>query len=649
MRLDQQLNAAALGINARQQFFLSAWFNLIHQHSLDSYRVRVMNPLNILRELRRMFDPPASDDDRKAVALEALDILHNHPVITANAAKHTGLPDAVAFIAEAVEAKESGFKKNILLLRSFMREAETALEQHFLADCFTWMEATLHTVPSGETQEQLTASYVSIERVCRDIVSVAHDQGFSLESLFHLYRLFLPREPSGAGSPRPQQEAAGAAVTANSAQPSGTAASAVPGHAEPVGAVGAPAPAPAPEPYDFAVRFERLKSEIMAPPREHRVVFAVSGAPKAAEVCCGNFGSVVITQDSPDLTGSKVVSGGFAEAPRRLFASAVVKSRDGRSAGLQAYGEIGQILDLMRFEYDTPSIRAGTRFLLWDEDKYRLLALPQLVPNPEADPPTKTLEEFVSHLTDLAARDPSQTETRDRIFSAFRLYRLGTGANMFDNKLVNWWTGLEYLTSGGKNGRDIGETVKSALAPTLTLTYLQKHLVAFRSALGTLGIEVEVAGVKVSIKQCTNVQLYAVLKDATQSAAMLAACASQPYVWKHLAAFIEGVKTPASTAELIKAHDRRIRWQIERIYRTRCDIVHAGRQVITASLLCANLEFYLRMTLKSMLKGFSSVTTITGPAEFFERQRHQLAQVLAQLQPSKGGVPADTLLVAALD
>jgi hypothetical protein len=220
---------------------------------------------------------------------------------------------------------------------------------------------------------------------------------------------------------------------------------------------------------------------------------------------------------------------------------------------------------------------------------------------------------------------------------------------MFDNKLVNWWTGLEYLTSGGRNGRDIGETVKGALAPTLALTYLPKHLVAFRSALGSLDIEVEVAGVKVSVKHCSNAQLYAVLKDATQSATVLASCTSEPYVWKHLAAFIEGVKTPASTAALIKAHDRRIRWQIERIYRTRCDIVHAGRQVITASLLCANLEFYLRTTLKSMLKGFSRVTTLMGPAEFFERQRHQLAQVLAQLQASKGAASADTLLVASLD
>ena len=81
---------------------------------------------------------------------------------------------------------------------------------------------------------------------------------------------------------------------------------------------------------------------------------------------------------------------------------------------------------------------------------------------------------------------------------------------MFDNKLVNWWTGLEYLTSGGKTGRDIGETVKNALAPTLALTYLPKHLVAFRSALAVLNVEVQIAGVSVSIKHCSNAQVYTV-------------------------------------------------------------------------------------------------------------------------------------------
>lgn len=641
MRIDQQLNATSLGINARQHFFMSAWFNLVHQHSLDSYRVRVMNPLNILRELRRMTDPPANDADRKVVALEALEIIRDHPVIIANASKHPGLPDAVTFITEAVQTKEDGFKKNALLLRSFMREVEGTLDQHFLADCFTWMEGKLTEVPAGETDEQRAESYVSIERVCRDIISVSHDLGFSLESLFHLYRLLLPKEPSGPDTHSTQPFSDGRTAPVEPA-PRATA------QRMTNGTDTTPPVAPtAPESYEFSKRFERLKSKLLAAPREHQVIFAVSGAPKTSDVCCGNFGDVIISQDEPELREGTYGKALFSKAPRRLFASAVVKSRDGRSAGLQAYGEIGKILDLMRFEYDTPDIKAGTRFLLKDGEKYRLLSLPQLVPNPEADPPTKTLEEFVTHLTDLAARDPSQTETRDRIFSAFRLYRLGTGANMFDNKLVNWWTGLEYLTSGGKNGRDIGETVKNSLAPTLALTYLPKHLVAFRSALAVLNIEVPIAGASMSIKHCSNAQFYKVLKDPVQSAAVLASCTSQPYLWKHLSAFVDGINTPASTADLIKAHDQRIRWQIERIYRTRCDIVHAGRQVITASLLCANLEFYLRMTLKSMLKGFSNVATLMGPAEFFERQRHQFNQVLQELHAKPS--PKDTLLIASLD
>ena len=125
---------------------------------------------------------------------------------------------------------------------------------------------------------------------------------------------------------------------------------------------------------------------------------------------------------------------------------------------------------------------------------------------------------------------------------------------MFDNKLVNWWTGLEYLTSGGKAGSAIGDKVKNALAPTLALTYLPKHLAAFRSALATLDIEVTSNGARVPVKDCSNAALYAVLKDAAQRPALEASLASQPYLWKHLSSFITNVGTPAKTAEILKAH-----------------------------------------------------------------------------------------------
>lgn len=49
---------------------------------------------------------------------------------------------------------------------------------------------------------------------------------------------------------------------------------------------------------------------------------------------------------------------------------------------------------------------------------------------------------------------------------------------------------------------------------------------------------------------------------------------------------------------------------------------------------CANLEFYPRMTSKSMLKVFAGVPTLMGPAEFFERQRHKFGQSCLDWNPS---------------
>ena len=633
MRIDQRLTPALLGINARQHLFLGAWFNLVHEHSLDSYRVRAMNPLNIVRELQPMFEPPADENDCRVVAEEALEILDKHPVIVSRAEHYGAVNDTVLLISEAVQAKEGGFKKNALLLKSFIRELDASLARHFLQDCFEWMERELLEIPTGETVQQRVLSEASIDRVCRDILSVSHDDGFSLESLFHLYRVFVPTIERGSV---PEVEQAPLPLS---------------GPAEDHRRI--PFAAPPRAPYDFAECFARVKRVILSEPQERRLIFVITGCTdEAAEVCCGNFGAITISAVPLELPeeSPKTAKNLFASRPRRLFATAIVKSRDGRSAGLDAYRQIGQILDLMRFEYDTPEIQAGTRFLLHDEAEFRLLHLPQLIPNPEADPPTRSLQEFVDHLGALAARDPSQTEARDRIFSAFRLYRLGTGTSMFDSKLVNWWTGVEYLTSGTKTSGGIGDKVKNALAPTLALTYLPKHLTTFRAALAGLDVAVMSGTERIPMKDCSHAVLYKAFKDPAQRQTLEAGCAHQPYLWKHLSAFMDGLGSPAKTAAMLRGHERRVRWQIERIYRARCDIVHAARQVVMASLLCANLEYYLRMTLKSMLKVFAGVPTLTGPAEFFERQRHRLGQVLLELDPAdRRSTGSDASLLALLD
>jgi hypothetical protein len=74
MRTDPK--AKGIPLTPRQHFFASCWFNMVHQHSRDSHRVRTMNPRNVLRELLRLWDTAhANDEDRVMVRDEAIVVL----------------------------------------------------------------------------------------------------------------------------------------------------------------------------------------------------------------------------------------------------------------------------------------------------------------------------------------------------------------------------------------------------------------------------------------------------------------------------------------------------------------------------------------------------------------------------------------------
>lgn len=620
MRIDKHLDSA-LTFTGRQSFFLSCWFNMVHQSSLDSYRVRVMNPRNILREFLQMQEHPADESDRRRVAEEVLDIFSEHPVLSPEPQCYPGLHDAIGIIS--AELKKSGkkgdadatkasfgFSKQGVLIQSFVRELDAYLEQCFVTSSFDWLQRSLFSNPVEETSADREAVYRDIKRVCRDVLSVSLDDGFSLESLFQIYRLMMPtvtREPDNA-------------------KPDG---------------------AKALKGYDFIERLQRVKDLLTAPPKTYRVTFAIEGVSSQVAMLSGTYGELTITEKPPAVPVDLPPRERKFVVPRkqRLFAQAAVEGRDGRAAGMSVYRQIGQILDLMRFEYDSRNMRINSEFLLEDDGKFLLLSIPQLIPNPENEAPTRNLEEFVKHMDGLAGRDGTNKESRDRIFSAFRLYRVGAEVTMFENKLVNWWTGIEYLTKGGKSsGGSISSAVEDSLSPTLGLIYLPKHLSAFRTMLDGVNAEFEVAGQMAKAATLTNAELYCIFKNSSIRPELERQCSPNPYLWHHLQAFLENVEKPENVATELRAHDRRVRWQIQRIYRARCDIVHSGQQVVTASLLCANLEFYLRVTLKSMLRSFQEVSTLHGPAEFFERQRYRCDGVLRQLDNKN-----DDLLIATLD
>lgn len=575
-----------------------------------------MNPESILRELLRMYEPPADESDRRRVAEEAIEILKAHPIferkeyeIAATAAEL--LSGAIKGKVESNGEKQDGegkgqpFSKNSVLIKSYVSEITQTLSTRFVHDCFAWVAEIFEREAQGQlTVPQKCQLYPLIRRVTRDLVSATLDSGSSLESLFQHYRGLLKQETNS-------------------------------------GALAGPT-------YQFMERFELLKSHLTAAPKNHKLIFVLNGVTRPQHYP-SRIDDLTFSPTPPEPLGTSTQEGKFLQPNQnRLFVTTEVLARDGRSAGMTAYRRISEILDLVRFEYDKVTIvQLRSNFLLQDSEQSRLLlSIPRVIPNPEDELPPQRLEEFVAYLNRLVNREEMQPETKERIFSAFRLYRVGADADIFENKLINWWTGLEYLARGSKSSSGpIGASVEAALVPAISLAYIPKHLGAFRAVLKDKGAKLTLAdGTEHLIGSMSIRDFYLALRDQANRAAFEAICHDDPYLWLHLGDFIDSISTEKGLLSIIKCHEQRLRWQIQRIYRARCDVVHSARQVANAGLLCANLEFYLKTTLNAMLMAFQGVATLKSPHEFFERCRYQYEKITAQLNDK---TPSDALLVSS--
>ncbi|CTP92702.1 MULTISPECIES: hypothetical protein [Xanthomonas] len=625
MRIDIHVRSAANALTNRQLFFLAAWFNMVHQSSLDSYRLRTMNPLNILREFSKISEVPHADDrDRAIVAEEAIEILSDHPILQFRSNHYKALTEVVASLAEAVQAAkkdkegQSVFKQKSTLIGSFVRELDQSLKLHFINDTFDWLEETLNDANDGSASSPALEEieYLKIERASRDLLSFAYDEGFGLESLYAIYKLLQPQPLNGSVQSTDTSEA-------------------------------------------FLVRFGKVRSMMTESPTNYRAFFVIDGMPDKGKNITGRYGDVKIIKSLPanviELTKTltkKLRAQSWTENDQRLFAEVDVESRDGRSAGAAAYRQIGQLLDLIRYKYDAINLRVTTDFLVLHNEKLLVLPLPTLIPNPKGKKDTGNLVDFFGNLQAIGLRDIIQTESRDRMLSAFRLYRVGTSVTLFENKLVNWWTATEYLAKGSKGGGPIGAGVEGALAPTLGLIYVSKHLSAYRSAFETLKKHLTIRGGLIRPHELTNKKLYELVQSPDTAQDLLGACDDEPYFFYHLKKFIENMNSQDKIAAMLRVHDRRVRWQVQRIYRARCDIVHSAQPVAMVGLLCANLEYYLRMTLNSMLQAFHEIPTMRGPGEFFERKKYLYRQLLSELEEKpvgKAPVKASSVLASILD
>jgi hypothetical protein len=618
MRIDQRI-VQQHGLTARQHFFCECWFNLVHEASLDAFRVRAMNPLNIVRELLRMVDGGhANESDVGRVTAEAVEILTDR-IIMSDDAFRASASHLVSILTEAkpkqssqdadeskvLKAWGAALGKHHSLIDAFGRELEKALDDHFIARCVSWLERELSVQGDPAELENIETKLGEIENVTSTLLSTLINRGWSFESLFMLYRLML----------LPTVEKA--------AEPSA---------------------------YVFSKALDEVFQRLGAQPKPYTVTFSISNVSKPDHFPA-RVGDIEFSTQPPEIgsKSSNYVRRYASVRGGRLFATTTAHAQDGRMAGSLAGDRIGQVLDVVRYDYERKNVQLSNSFLLAKADRHMLLPLPGTVPNPDSSLTAEQLEEFMRRLQELVGSGTLSADAKDRIYSTFRLYRVGAETSNFENKLVNWWTAVEFLVKGiGGGGGGIGDGVENSLAPTVAMSYLPKHLVALRSALVDLKIDLRnAANEPLELGSMGLSSFHALLQDGAMRRAVEDACKARPFIWFRTRRFLAMISTHQKVADALNNHERRLRWHVQRIYRARCDIVHSAQRVVDATLLCANLEFYLKTVLSAFLDAFHRHPTLRSPREFFDRQQHALGQISKELKANQNTALA--VLLASRD
>lgn len=557
-----------------QRLFVQAWHSFMHIKSLDSHRVRCMNPLNITRELlsliARQGKLPGVEKDIAVVSKESLDILKSDLVIERYFQWH--MERLEPFLKELANGKNKQKEKKKFensLPAYYLKDFGNDLEKNFRIHLIAELEAAIFDKQDQEEIFHLTGT----------LLSVLVDHGHSMGALFSIVDHILCREDTD----------------------------------------------------NFHDRFHHLKSILAQGESDYEITFRLIGFRRYNENLAEIGRISFVPQASCDTDDTRIKE--FTTTGQNVvFARTITTGLDAQSAGLQAKQQIDNLLDLIRFELEGNVVKVDERFIARKkiDDDIAIFRLPSRIPNPSRNLGN---EEFLAFLNDVEYAlegAPINAESRKKITSAFRFYRMGRDTPQYENKFINWWTALEYLLRTGEEGSIITE-IEEKLSSALLLEYTVKHLKSYLSACAFCGVDIGAAWI-------SPADFFKLIHDKARWNDIKEQMKKYPILLVSLEKFRQHTKNHESISTFFATHENHLRWHIHRLWRMRCDIVHSAEYAINLTLLSANLEYYLKTLLAIVLKYLRANPRIESLSELFARIDYSVKRLKESLKNGDVGL-----------
>jgi hypothetical protein len=549
-----------------EKFFLELWHGMAHELSLDSHRVRCLNARTIIRELdQELRIGRAKPDEFHDLCAEADEILTRDPLVATSFARHLGLIQPLLKTPpipdEKKKEKDAAQEQKLRELRFIVADFSAALERGY---CKQLLEILPDTIVGGDNKKT--------EAVVGALLSDLVDQGWPLETLFSWVDLFFQKKKL------PQ--------------------------------------------YDtFAANLRFLIQQLNWGKQDYKVILRLSGSSKLSDF--GDFAGFNFRRTAGFVPTSGHLKKLAFEQPNASFAETNVKGVDFISAAISAREKFEASLDQMRFNFLPSPLKVEERcFVERSDGRNELVTVRHLVPNPHHHLEPKAFREFADDMNKKLGRNTVEPESRERLEAAIRHYRFGSDADTYKDKFLNWWMGLEFLshvTEGDRIGQSVARHASDAL--------LQRYLYRLVSdAVGTIKSQ-EIAWdadlIAGSGAATLNDLEYAGALKLLQAPGLVTKLAggfpNNPVAAMRIEQLAATLQDPKKTAEALAAHQRHLLWQLGRLYRIRCCIVHGSAVRFKLPLFTANMEFYLKELIIVCLRSLTLNPQVVSLREVFQR------------------------------
>jgi hypothetical protein len=287
----------------------------------------------------------------------------------------------------------------------------------------------------------------------------------------------------------------------------------------------------------------------------------------------------------------------FSNFPDNTFYQLEIEDRDYYSASNQVRKNLQLMLDVLHMGYSGEEFSLNSKCIVIGSFQPKRAGIHNL--SYQLDGFFKNDQQlymqFSGRLKAIKDKDLA-TETINRIESALRYLRLGSNVKEHENKLLNYWIGMEYFFASNDAKHSKTLRMREYFKRMHGKIYIKRLLLDFHQSIRNLGLQETVVNYNDDLAYLTTQANF----EAIETNAVSSALAFRAYMLR------KKLFDRKALSEDLKRHVLKLEWNLVRIYRIRNSVVHSA--VIDTNILdiTSHLRYYLIFAINSAVDYFNN-------------------------------------------